>query len=234
MGIREKMKYVLDHPGAFPEYFALEKRLAGNRRRGIRNFLFQCDAKGHFPYLKPYIDALKDRPDVDIFLTGADLDGEVGEFLRRNGVRPDRIIRNSSLVRLTEWDIYMSPTSWGNVFPKNQSCPRIQIFHTMADKNIQYGENLLKFDVIFVCGPVHHEFLRKYLFDPSPTPGGNAGRSTSGTPRSTRSSTAPTTTHDCETSWESGRTTTARSSCTRRTGRRHRRCTGTAKACSRR
>jgi len=168
MGIREKMKYVLDHPGAFPEYFALEKRLAGNRRRGIRNFLFQCDAKGHFPYLKPYIDALKDRPDVDIFLTGADLDGEVGEFLRRNGVRPDRIIRNSSLVRLTEWDIYMSPTSWGNVFPKNQSCPRIQIFHTMADKNIQYGENLLKFDVIFVCGPIHHEFLRKYLFDPFP------------------------------------------------------------------
>jgi hypothetical protein len=78
MGIREKMKYVLDHPGAFPEYFALEKRLAGNRRRGIRNFLFQCDAKGHFPYLKPYFDALKDRPDVDIFLTGADLDGEVG------------------------------------------------------------------------------------------------------------------------------------------------------------
>lgn len=168
MGFPEKVKFVLEHPGAVLEYLALEKRLVGNRRSGIRNFLFQCDAKGHFPYLKPYIDALKDRGDVDIFLTGADLDGEVGEFLRGNGVRADRIIGNSSLVRLTEWDIYMSPTSWGNVFPKNERCPRIQIFHTMADKNIQYGENLLKFDAIFVCGPIHHEFLKKYLFDPFP------------------------------------------------------------------
>ncbi|MBE0673004.1 MAG: CDP-glycerol glycerophosphotransferase family protein [Anaerolineales bacterium] len=62
----------------------------------------------------------------------------------------------------------MSPTSWGNIFPKNDDCPRIQIFHTMADKNLQYGENLLKFNSIFVCGPVHHEFLKKYLFDPFP------------------------------------------------------------------
>jgi hypothetical protein len=41
----------------------------------------------------------------------------------------------------------------------------------MADKNIQYGENLLKFDAIFVCGPIHHEFLKKYLFDPFPEAG---------------------------------------------------------------
>jgi len=168
MGFPEKVKFVLDHPGAVLEYLALEKRLAGNRRGGIRNFLFQCDAKGHFPYLKPYIDALKDRGDVDIFITGADLDGETKSFLGRNGVEPDHIIAHNSLVRLTEWDIYMSPTSWGNIFPKNEDCPRIQIFHTMADKNIQYGENLLKFDVIFVCGPIHHEFLKKYLFDPFP------------------------------------------------------------------
>jgi CDP-glycerol glycerophosphotransferase (TagB/SpsB family) len=38
----------------------------------------------------------------------------------------------------------------------------------MADKNLQYGENLLKFNTIFVCGPIHHEFLKRYLFDPFP------------------------------------------------------------------
>lgn len=164
----EKIRFVAEHPKAVLDYFALEKRLSRNRRGGIRNFLFQCDAKGHFPYLKPYCDALKQRRDVEIFVTGANLDGDTRSFLERNGVGPDRIIDHDSLVRLTEWDIYMSPTSWGNVFPKNGSCPRIQIFHTMADKNIQYGENLMKFDVIFVCGPIHHEFLKKYLFDPFP------------------------------------------------------------------
>lgn len=168
MGLSEKIRFVLNHPKAMLDYFALEKRLSRNRRSGTRNFLFQCDAKGHFPYLKPYHDALKNRRDVEIFVTGADLDGDTRSFLVRNGVEPDRIIEHNSLVRLTDWDVYMSPTSWGNIFPKNGNCPRIQIFHTMADKNIQYGENLLNFDVIFVCGPIHHEFLKKYLFDPFP------------------------------------------------------------------
>jgi hypothetical protein len=150
------------------DYFRLERQLSSNRRNGIFNFLFQCDAKGHFPYLKPYQDALKCCKNVDIYMTGANLDGEVQAYLRQNGVKQDRIIEHNSLVRLTEWDTYMSPTSWGNIFPKNDDCPRIQIFHTMADKNIQYGENLAKFNTIFVCGPIHHEFLEKYLFGPFP------------------------------------------------------------------
>ncbi len=168
MGFSEKLKFVASNPKAMLEYLGLEKRLSQNRKNGIHNFLFQCDAKGHFPYLKPYCQALKCREDVDIYVTGANLDGEVASFLVRNGFEPDHIIEHNSLVRLTEWDLYMSPNSWGNIFPKNDDCPRIQIFHTMADKNIQYGENLLKFDTIFVCGPIHHEFLKKYLFDPFP------------------------------------------------------------------
>jgi hypothetical protein len=168
MGIMEKIDYVVRNPKAVVDYYNLSRQLADNRKNGICNFLFQCDAKGHFPYLKPYYDALKDHNNVDIFITGADLDGELISFLQQKGVRKGRIIKYNSLVRLTEWDIYMSPTSWGNIFPKNDDCPRIQLFHTLADKNIQYGGNLLKFNVIFVCGPVHHEFLKRYLFDPFP------------------------------------------------------------------
>jgi len=168
MGISEKINFVVRHPKAVADYFHLERQLSRNRNKGIYNFLFQCDAKGHFPYLKPYYDAFESHGNVDIFITGANLDGEVRSFLLQNGVKQDHIIEHDSLVRLTEWNIYMSPTSWGNIFPKNDDCPRIQIFHTLADKNIQYGENLLKFNTIFVCGPIHHEFLKKYLFDPFP------------------------------------------------------------------
>jgi hypothetical protein len=164
----EKIDYVVRNPKTVVDYYNLSRQLADNRKSGIYNFLFQCDAKGHFPYLKPYYDFLQDHHNVDIFITGADLDGETISFFRQRGIRRDRIIEYNSLVRLTEWDIYMSPTSWGNIFPKNDDCPRIQLFHTLADKNIQYGENLLKFNVIFACGPVHHEFLKRYLFDPFP------------------------------------------------------------------
>jgi hypothetical protein len=168
MGLMEKANYVLRNPKVFWEYYNLSRQLAENRENGIYNFLFQCDAKGHFPYLRPYYDALINNKNVAIFITGANLDGEVRSFLMQNGIKPDHIIEHNDLVRLTEWNIYMSPTSWGNIFPKNDDCPRIQIFHTMADKNLQYGENLLKFNTIFVCGPIHHEFLKRYLFDPFP------------------------------------------------------------------
>lgn len=168
MGMKEKINYVLNHPKVVVDYFHLSKMLEENKKKKIANFLFQCDAKGHFPYIQPYYDALKSNENVDIFITGANLDGEVRSFLLNNGIKHNHIIEHNELVRLTEWNIYMSPTSWGNIFPKNDDCPRIQIFHTMADKNLQYGENLLKFNAIFVCGPIHHEFLKRYLFDPFP------------------------------------------------------------------
>lgn len=129
--------------------------------------MFQCDAKGHFPYLKPYYDALKRNSNVDVFFTGANLDG-VSLFLSQNGVSPDRIIEFNSLVKLTDWDIYMSPTSWGNIFPKNGNCRRIQISVALAEKNIQLGQNLMNFDTIFMNGPSHHEILKRILFDPFP------------------------------------------------------------------
>jgi glycosyltransferase involved in cell wall biosynthesis len=168
MGLVEKTDFLRKHPEAVGDYLRLSFQLAYNRSRGIRNFLFQCDARGHFPYLKPYHDALKENRNVAVYFTGANLGGDVSTLLIQNQVEPDRIIAHSSLVRLTNWDVYLSPTSWGNIFPKNRECPRIQVFHTLADKNIQYGENLIKFDTIFVCGPIHHEFLKRYLFDPYP------------------------------------------------------------------
>jgi hypothetical protein len=118
--------------------------------------------------LKPYYDALIGNSNVAIYFTGANLGCEVNPFLLKNGVRPDRIIEFNSLVKLTEWDIYMSPTSWGNIFPKNRNCHRIQISVALAEKNIQLGQNLVNFDTIFVNGPSHHEILKRILFDPFP------------------------------------------------------------------
>jgi hypothetical protein len=67
-----------------------------------------------------------------------------------------------------DFDVYMSPTEWGNVFPKNNTCMRTQIFHTLADKGLEYSKALTKFNTIFVNGPLHHDFLEKYVFDPYP------------------------------------------------------------------
>ena len=168
MGISEKINFVVRHPKAVADYFHLERQLSRNRKEGIYNFLFQCDAKGHFPYLNPYYDVLKSNKNVDVYFSGANLDGDVSTFLMNNGVSSDRIIRHNSLVKLTDWDIYMSPTSWGNIFPKNKNCFRIQISVALAEKNIQPGENLINFDTIFVNGPTHHDVLKRILFDPFP------------------------------------------------------------------
>ena len=53
-------------------------------------------------------------------------------------------------------------------FPANSDAFRVQIFHTLADKKLEYGQELLKFNVIFANGPVHHQFLDKYVFKPFP------------------------------------------------------------------
>jgi len=168
MGLSKKLKYVLDHPGAVVDYFRLERQLSENRRRGVSNILFQCDAKGHFPYLKPYYEELQGAENVATYFTGSDLSGEVLPFLLQNGIPPERIITYNSLVRLTDWDVYISPTSWGNVFPRNPGCRKIQLSVALAEKNVQLGENLIQFDTFFVSGPIHHEILKRHLFEPFP------------------------------------------------------------------
>ena len=76
-----------------------------------------------------------------------------------NEIPKGRIIKNISLIRLTNWDLYMSPMSWGNVFPKNNTCPTIHIFHTLADKKMHYADHLGKFSDIFICGPIHEKLI---------------------------------------------------------------------------
>ena len=121
MGLSKKLKYVLDHPGAVVDYFRLERQLSENRGRGVSNILFQCDAKGHFPYLKPYYEELQGAENVATYFTGSDLRGEVLPFLLQNGIPPGRIITYNSLVRLTDWDVYISLKVKGPAYIKGST-----------------------------------------------------------------------------------------------------------------
>lgn len=169
MALLSKARFILKNP-SFPwKLLLLRKRLAELRKKRIQRWIFQCDYEGHFPYLKPYFVYSKKYPDVEIFF----FQGKTNEknplnFLISQGVSSKNILDFFDLVRLTEWDLYISPTEWGNVFPGNSDALRIQVFHTLADKGLEYGQELTKFNIIFANGPVHHEFLDRYVFQPFP------------------------------------------------------------------
>lgn len=166
--IKKKIQFVLKNPFIIFKLLKLRKELSKNKKKGINNFIFQCDASGHFPYLEPYYNILKNEKNVDIYFASNTNNQEIISHLLYCGIPQKKIINKIELVKHTKWDVYISPTSWGNIFPKNKTCERIQIFHALADKNIHYGKHLIKFNNIFVCGPIHQTFLEKYLFEPYP------------------------------------------------------------------
>lgn len=169
MALREKLLFLFENP-LFPlRLTVLRRHLAMNKSKGRQNWVFQCDFKGHFPYLEPLYRYGKTKSDVDIFFAIGDLKKEnPARFLTEQGVPPDKIIYPIDYLRFSDWDVYVSPTEWGNVFPHNPDALRVQIFHTLADKNLLYSAELLKFNVIFANGPVHHQFLEKYIFSQFP------------------------------------------------------------------
>lgn len=169
MGIKQKIEFLYRHPDFFIKLIRLKRTLKQTRKEGKQCWVMQCDFKGHYPYLKSYFEYGKNIDDVEIyFVVGSSKKDTTISFLIEQGVPEDRILWPIDLVALTEWDVYMSPTGWGNVFPHNHNSIRAQIFHTLADKNLEYGKNLLNFNVIFANGPVHHDFINKYVFEPYP------------------------------------------------------------------
>lgn len=168
MSLKGKILFLANDLLFYFKLSRLRRELKQNKTLGKYNFIFQCDIAAHFPYLKPYWEIFKSEPNVEICFAGWRNGGNVKKYLLYNGIDASRIIEYIEFVKHTKWDLYMSPTSWGNVFPKNRNCPRIQIFHSLADKNILYGESLRSFNAIFVNGPIHHKLLEKYLFGPFP------------------------------------------------------------------
>lgn len=169
MGLYEKIKFIADNPG-FPFKLArLKREFKQKKESGKQVWVFQCDFKGHYPYLKPYYDYAKGVDNVDIYFAwGYTKNENPGQFLIDQGIPADRILDPIDYVRFLDWDVYISPTEWGNVFPQNESCLRVQIFHTLADKNMEYSLALLNFNTICANGPIHHEFLDKYVFSQFP------------------------------------------------------------------
>jgi CDP-Glycerol:Poly(glycerophosphate) glycerophosphotransferase len=170
MGLFEKAKFIFAYPD-FPIKLAkLKSALKKLRGSGRQAWVFQCDYEGHYSYLKPFFEVSKDYDDVEIFFAigySKKQDNPKG-FLINQGIPAENILDPVDYVALTDWDVYMSPTEWGNIFPKNKDALRVQIFHTLADKKIEYSKELLAFNIIFASGPVHHEFLEKYIFEPYP------------------------------------------------------------------
>lgn len=169
MNSLQKATYVLAHPLLPIRYWRLRSQLGQLRNERKSLWLFQCDFKGHFSYLSPYWKEAAKLDDVEVFFfVGNDGQGSTTGYLLEQGVDPARIVSHYDLVRLTDWDLYASPTEWGNVFPRNESATRVQLFHTLADKGLEYGGELTKFDVVVASGPIHHEFLEKYVFSRYP------------------------------------------------------------------
>jgi hypothetical protein len=168
MSLKEKIDFLLKYP-SFPIKLINLHRTLKKLKTKKQVWIFQCDFKGHYPYLKPYWEHAKKTDSVEIFFCFAPSDHEKPtKFLIENGISPDRILEPIDLVTFTNWDVYISPTEWGNFFPKNKDAIRAQIFHTLADKGLEYSEELLKFNTIFANGPLHHEFLDKYVFSKYP------------------------------------------------------------------
>lgn len=170
MALTEKVKFVLHNPSLFIKIMGLYLSLRKDRQKRKSTWVFQCDFKGHFPYLKPYYDLLKDDPEVALYFSIGVRDTEESpkQFLIQQGVPKERIVEPADYVALLDFDLYMSPTEWGNIFPKNNKCIRTQIFHTLADKGLEYSKELLDFNAIFMCGPLHHKFMEKYIFSEFP------------------------------------------------------------------
>lgn len=169
MGLREKLLFLTNYPEFPVNLLKLKRNLAKSKRSGKQLWVFQCDFKGHFPYLEPFYNYGKNKVDVEIyFAIGYSKKDNPAPYLISQGIPPEKIIQPIDYLKFTEWDVYMSPTEWGNVFPANSDALKVQIFHTLADKNLEYSHELLKFNVIFANGPIHHEFLEKYVFKPFP------------------------------------------------------------------
>ena len=169
MGFKQICSFIRKYPNFPIDFFRLNRELARHRRQGKQLWVMQCDFNGHFPYLKPYYDVGKRYKDVELyFAIGYSKKENPREYLEQEGVPHQRIIEPIDLIIHTDWDVYMSPTEWGNAFPRNQNALRVQLFHTLADKNMEYGKNLLDFNIIFANGPIHHEFMDKYVFQPYP------------------------------------------------------------------
>lgn len=169
MSVKKRIDFLLKNP-LFPiRLLNLRARLRRIKRGNRQTWIFQCDFKGHFPYLKPYWEIAKQNGAVEVFFCfGTTEQEKPTQFLIGNGVPSDRILDPIDLVLGSNWDVYMSPTEWGNIFPANRDCLRAQIFHTLADKGLEYSDELLKFNTIFACGSLHHEFLEKYIFSKHP------------------------------------------------------------------
>lgn len=169
MGIQQKISFIRKYPRFLLDYIRLHRELARHRRQGRQRWVLQCDFKGHYPYLKPYYDFAQRYEDVEIYYAiGYSRKENPRKYLEQHGVPPHRILEPIDLVVRTDWDVYLSPTEWGNAFPRNRDALRVQLFHTLADKNLEYGKNLLNFNIIFANGPIHHQFMDKYVFKPYP------------------------------------------------------------------
>ncbi len=165
MSLYNKVKFLINYPKSPFQYLLLRRELYRHKTNNKQTWVFQCDFRGHFPYLKPYYEQAKHYDDIEIYFTfGYSNDTELEDFLVSQGISRERILCPLDLIAFTDWDVYVSPTEWGNLFPSNPDCLRVQIFHTLGDKGMEYGEELLKFNVIFVNGPIHHSFLEKYVF----------------------------------------------------------------------
>ena len=170
MGLSRKLKFIKNHPEFIFSLLKLRRVLANAKRQGKQLWVLQCDFKGHFPYLRPIFEYSRNIKDVEIyFAIGNSIKDNPYPFLIEYGIPEDHIIYPIDYLRFTDWDVYISPTEWGNVFPRNSDCLRIQIFHTLADKKIEYSKELLKFNTLFANGPIHHEFMEKYIFRKYPT-----------------------------------------------------------------
>ncbi len=169
MGLKEKTKFIQLYPDFFLKLFKIKLLLRNLKKEGKQAWVFQCDFKGHFPYLEPFYEYSKNINDVDVFFAvGPSKNDKIISFLLKKGVSYKKIIYPIDCLRFTKWDVYMSPTEWGNVFPGNEDAFRVQLFHTLGDKKIEYSDELLKFNVIFANGPIHHTFLEKYIFSKYP------------------------------------------------------------------
>jgi hypothetical protein len=166
MGLKEKFRFLKNNLDFPVKLLKLKKKLSQSRSAGKQVWVFQCDFKGHYPYLEPFYNYGKSKSDVEIyFAIGFSKNDNPAPFLISQGISAKKILQPIDYLRFTKWDAYVSPTEWGNVFPGNSDAFRVQIFHTLADKKIEYSNELLKFNVIFANGPVHHEFLDKYIFN---------------------------------------------------------------------
>lgn len=165
MGLKEKIHFLMDYPDFPLKMLQLRRNVKKSRKAGKQLWVFQCDFKGHYPYLEPLYNFCKQRTDIEIyFAIGYSKQDNPTTFLLSQGIPKERIIEPIDCIRFTYWDVYVSPTSWGNILPSNPDAYKVQIFHTLADKNLLYGVELLKFNVIFANGPIHLQFLEKYVF----------------------------------------------------------------------